>query len=195
MAISIQTTLVFITLIYLVVIELSAKTGTRMLLERLEMEGSPVLGIFPNLGMFTYVHVLNSFLLMTGYLVISTNFLGNDNIAITLVLLLTAAMLLLLPYLEVEEYDIISRNSASLLDSKRTHFLFSIVVFVEPLIFIATNALKGEAGLQIVNVIGTLIFIAAFFLPLAWFLIQIGEEAERYWRSNEVQTDLDQFAG
>lgn len=187
MTISIQTTLVFITLIYLVVIELSAKTGTGMLLERLEMDEVPVLGMFPNLGMFTYVHVLNNFLLMTGYLVIFTNFLGNDNIAITLVLLLTATMLLLLPYLEVEEYDFISKKSESLLNSKRTHFLFSfIIIFVEPPIFISSTILEEYA-----NIVGVLIFVATFFVAIAWFLLQIGEEAKRYGSSNPGKSNRD----
>lgn len=80
--------------------------------------------------MFTYVHILNILLLMTGYLVVFANSVSTDNIVITVVLILTAVILLLLPYLEFEEYYLIERSSASRLNPKRTHYLSSAVVLL-----------------------------------------------------------------
>lgn len=186
MVISVQTTLVFSTFVFIVVIELSSKAGIEMILERIDIDDGPVWGLFPNLGIFTYIHVLSVFLLMSTYLVIFTNFITNDNIAITLVLLSTAAILVLLPFLELEDYDLIERSSDSLMDSKRTHYLFCVVVFVEPYIFIATNLIENFAGIEYANVGSVGIFLVSFFAAMIWFLNQIGDEVSRYVDSNKT---------
>lgn len=194
MVVGIETTLIFATLVILVVIELSSRVSTEDLSERIDMaKRGPLWGFFPDLGIFTYIHVLNSFILAISYLVVFTNWMTNDSVAITLTLFLTALLLLLLPYLEIEGYDLIERESQSRLGSRRVHILFTLLIVIEPVLFQLISLAEGTRWGSIAEAITFSQFFVVLVLPMMIFINALEKELERSQKRNDIQTFLDDY--
>lgn len=179
MVISIETTLVFATLLYLVAIELTDKIEAQSMINSITDDRPNVWGWFPNLGKFTFIHVICSFLLMTGYFIVFTNWMTNDSVAISLILLSTACLLGLLPYLEISEFGTLSNNSEGILNSKNVHFSFTIfVVFIEPPLFILAGVFTDVLDIPWMNIIVASLFTVVFLISMMKFLECVRAELE-----------------
>lgn len=192
MAIKTETALIFITLLYLVVVELSSTVRSVELFHRREIENRPIFGFLPNLGKFSYVHIINSFILMSGYLIVYSNWLSNDNVAITIVLILTAALLFFLPYLELNDYDIIERQAEARFDSRAYHNIFSFLVVVgEPVLFVISGYVVAFLNIPILVLINAVIFTLVYFWAMDRFLSQVEIEIGDPDVSNEIKRTID----
>lgn len=197
MVINIETTLIFTTLLYIVVIELSSLVSSKDLARRVDLENERyVLGWFPDLGTFTYIHVLNTFLLGFGYFVVFTNYLTNDSVPITLVLVLTASIFGLLPYLEIKQYDLIEKASDRRVGSRYAHLiLWFWIILIQPILFLSIPYLGKNLGrMNAIAIVGG-IFIVLSIALLIFFLKELEAELDVRKTQSTLKRFIDQEHG
>lgn len=171
--VSTQTLLPFISILFLVLVELSGRVDNDGLYELARKREGRVLGLFPDLGFLTIVHCVNVFLIMVGYLIVFLEFIATDDIVVTLIYFAMLVFLFVIPYIEVEQYDLIIESTGSR-KSRNTHVFMVLLIIAEPLIFISLGLLPGDYG----DNIGAALFTLTYLLGTLLFLKYLKQELQ-----------------
>jgi hypothetical protein len=81
---SVENTLVFSSILFLIVLESSSRYREEDLYQLAIQGDSPILFVLSNMGVFSIIHMLNTFLLMMGYSLVLVTYLSGDELSITL---------------------------------------------------------------------------------------------------------------
>lgn len=136
---SVENTLVFGSILFLIVFDLSGRYREEDLHRLSQVHEGRLLQCLPNIGVFSIVHTINSALLMLGYQVVFVTYLSGDDVSIFLILLTNIALLIVLPYLEIDGYEEhLSKTTPRTLfgrkvTSLRAHLFFGLLAVVFPM--------------------------------------------------------------
>lgn len=143
--VNVDNLLVFSSILFLIVIELSGRFRDLDLGEIARQKEGYVL-FLPNLGILTYIHGLNAFLLLSGYLLALTANFSGSYVSMILLWAIYTILLVILPHLEIEDYDGLLGKSEQP-TSFRIHLVFtSLVVILLPILVIIFGFFSGTAG-------------------------------------------------
>ncbi len=151
-------TVVFVSVLFLVVINLSIIVKDD--LERKAMQYSGHFLFFPNLGRFTFIHAVNASLLFLGYLVVFGNTIQYRDVIGEMLLFTIGLILLLLPFIEIDSYEDGFKNG-KYPNSFTFHIGFTLVATFLPILFVVEVILL-DSGL-----------IRRFFNPVS-FVVWLG---------------------
>lgn len=171
--VNLQTLLPFASIIILVVVELSRQSSQLDLEDIVRRKDRTMFPRIPNLGFVSIVHALNVFFLMVTYFVIYLES-GWDSLPRNLVLIAVVAMLFLVPYLEIQDYDLLLER-AGVFNSRDIHLIFSLLILIEPIAFKMVGAATGPLELVF---LGTLVFALVYYGSVYFFLKSLRDEFE-----------------
>lgn len=183
--VEIETLLTFVSIIFLVVVELSGRAEDTDIERFAESDDDIFYGIIPDLGFLSIVHLINVFVLMVAHFIVAIEFLSTDELIVTLLYLGTLILLIIFPYIEIDEYDVLKEESGEL-NSFNIHFLMAAGILIEPYIFILLGFIPNSS---ITEGLGAAVFFAVFLFGTSYFLRRVRSEI----RTRSVQKVLDDY--
>lgn len=155
-------TLLFVSVLLFIITELSGRVESTDLKTVVGQHQGSLL-IFPNLGRFTIVHLLNVTILLVGYVDVLVVWLQTDESMYTTILFAILVIFFVLPILETREYDrLLSNDGVS--NSLCYHILFTVIgTILIPLLMVLALILAGNSMKHLIGVVSiSLIFLSTY---------------------------------
>ncbi|ELZ80800.1 hypothetical protein C454_10856 [Haloferax gibbonsii ATCC 33959] len=182
---------VSMSIVFLIVIELSGMAKSTDIQAIANNNQEQLLSVIPNLGRFTIIHCLNVLFLVMGYLLVFPEFLSTDSQALSLLLILTIALLLVLPILEIEDYDRFFREP-QVADSLAIHAIMSVsLTILIPILLVFTVGLTEigivSMGSNIISILFQLLLVATVVFGTLKFLSDLRSELRESEKQDQPQ--------
>lgn len=175
----VQNTLVFSSILFLIVFESSSRYRDEDLHSLAQGTDDYLFYILPNLGVFSIVHMLNTFLLMMGYLLVLTTFISGDELSISLLFFTYIILLIVIPYLEVQGYEE-HLSKIETLSSFKTHLAFSsLIVGVFPSLLVLRTMVSSSLHLGL-EVSALIAFTTGVMGGIFFFLKRLKQELRMF---------------